>query len=198
MAIFSAVVEAESFSEAARRLGIAKSAVSKHISLLEDNIGVRLLNRTTRKLSLTGAGERYYVSCARIVSEAKEANLDVRQLQVHPSGSLRLSCTIAFGTRHIVPVLHKFHLRHPGLKIELLLDDHVVNIVDEAIDLAIRVGWPAESSLVARKLFDFPLPERYNIQKAVLFHAQKKLTAVKIVYHLNQTVFFTDGHFRFI
>ena len=157
MAIFSAVVEAESFSEAARRLGIAKSAVSKHISLLEDNIGVRLLNRTTRKLSLTGAGERYYVSCARIVSEAKEANLDVRQLQVHPSGSLRLSCTIAFGTRHIVPVLHKFHLRHPGLKIELLLDDHVVNIVDEAIDLAIRVGWPAESSLVARKLFDFPL-----------------------------------------
>ena len=157
MAIFSAVVEAESFSGAARTLGIAKSAVSKHVSLLEDNIGVRLLNRTTRQLSLTEAGKRYYASCARIVKEAKEANLEVRQLQEQPQGTLRLSCTIAFGTRYIVPLQHKFHLRHPELKVELLLDDHVVNVVDEAIDLAIRVGWPAESNLVARKLFDFPL-----------------------------------------
>ncbi|HHJ16948.1 MAG TPA: LysR family transcriptional regulator [Gammaproteobacteria bacterium] len=157
MAIFSAVVEAESFSGAARRLGIAKSAVSKHVSLLEDSIGVRLLNRTTRKLSLTEAGERYYTSCARIVAEAEKANLEVRQLQDHLQGTLRLSCTIAFGTKHIVPVLHKFRQHHPELKIELLLDDNIVNIVDEAIDLAVRVGWPPESNLVARKLFEFPL-----------------------------------------
>ncbi|MEN8132476.1 MAG: LysR family transcriptional regulator [Pseudomonadota bacterium] len=156
MAIFSAVVDAKSFSEAARRMGIAKSAISKHVSLLEDHLGVRLLNRTTRRLSLTEAGEKFYPSCARIVSEANEATREVRQLQEHPVGTLKLSCTIAFGTKYLVPLLRKFHQDYPELKVELLLGDEVVNIINEGIDLAIRIGWLPESNLVARKLFTSP------------------------------------------
>ncbi len=156
MAIFSVVVEAQSFSEAGRRLGIAKSAISKHVSLLEDHLGVRLLNRTTRQLSLTEAGEKFYAHCARIVSEAKEATREARQLQEQAVGTLKLSCTVAFGTKHIVPLLSKFHRDYPELKVELLLSDGVVNIVDEGIDLAIRIGWLPESNLVARKLFTAP------------------------------------------
>ena len=153
MAIFSAVVEAKSFSEAARRIGIAKSAISKHISMLENHLGVRLLNRTTRQLSLTEAGETYYRSCTRLVKEASEAAQEVRQLQSQPMGTLKLSCTIAFGTNHLIPLISQFHEQHPELKIDLLLGDEMVNLVDEGIDLAIRVGWLSESNLVAKKLF---------------------------------------------
>lgn len=156
MAIFSAVVDAKSFSEAARRLGIAKSAISKHVSLLEDHLGVRLLNRTTRRLSLTEAGEKFYPRCARIVSEANEATLEARRLQEQAVGTLKLSSTVAFGAKHLVPLLSKFHQEHPELNIDLLLSDDVTNIVEEGIDLAIRIGWLPESNLVARKLFTAP------------------------------------------
>lgn len=156
MAIFSAVVDAKSFSEAARRLGIAKSAISKHVSLLEQHLGVRLLNRTTRRLSLTEAGEKFYQSCARIVNEANEATREARRLQEQAVGTLKLSSTIAFGTKHLVPVISEFHQKHPELKIDLLLGDDVVNIIEEGIDLSIRIGWLPESNLVARKLFTSP------------------------------------------
>ncbi len=156
MAIFSAVVEAKSFSEAARRLGIAKSAISKHVSLLEDHLDVRLLNRTTRRLSLTEAGERFYQSCARIVSEANEATRDVKRLHEQAVGTLKISSTVAFGTKHLVPLLSDFHQQHPDLKVDLMLADDVVNIIEEGIDLAIRIGWLPESNLVARRLFTAP------------------------------------------
>ncbi|MEN8180296.1 MAG: LysR family transcriptional regulator [Pseudomonadota bacterium] len=156
MAIFSAVVDAKSFSEAARRLGIAKSAISKHVSLLEQHLGVRLLNRTTRRLSLTEAGEKFYQSCARIVNEANEATREARRLQEQAVGTLKLSSTIAFGSKHLAPVISQFHEKHPELKIDLLLDDYVINIIEEGIDLSIRIGWLPESNLVARKLFMSP------------------------------------------
>ena len=156
MAIFSAVVDAKSFSEAARRIGIAKSAVSKHVSLLESHIGVRLLNRTTRKLNLTEAGERYYQSCKQMVNVANDAKREVRRLQEQAVGTLRVSSTVAFGTKHLVPIISLFHQQHPELKIELLLGDEIVNMVDEGIDLSIRVGWLSDSSMVARKLFSTP------------------------------------------
>lgn len=156
MAIFSAVVDAKSFSEAARRMSIAKSAISKHVSLLEQHLGVRLLNRTTRRLSLTEAGEKFYQRCAHIVSEANEATREVRQLQEQPMGTLKLSSTVAFGTKHLVPLLSKFHQEHPELKVDLQLSDDVINIIEEGIDLSIRIGWLPESNLVARRLFTAP------------------------------------------
>lgn len=156
MAIFSAVVEAKSFSEAGRRLDLAKSAISTQVSLLEDHLGVRLLNRTTRQLSLTEAGEKFYPRCASIVSEANEATNEARQLQDQAVGTLKLSCTVSFGTKYIVPLLSRFHQHHPELKVDLFLSDGIVNMVDEGIDLAIRLGWLSESNLVARKLFTSP------------------------------------------
>jgi len=152
MAIFAAVVEAESFSEAARRMGMAKSAVSKHVSELEQILGVRLLNRTTRRLSLTEAGQRYHESCARILREAVEATRAVRSLQTEPVGTLRLNAPIHFGERFVVPEVVRFLTAYPEIHVELDLVDHYVDMVDDNVDLAIRIGHLEDSSLVARKL----------------------------------------------
>ena len=156
MAIFSHVVEAGGFSAAARRLGMAKSAVSRHVAELERQLGTRLLNRTTRRLSLTDAGNRYYQVCSRIVAEAAEANRQVSGLAEQVSGSLRISCPVALGNEYITPLVKVFADRHPELKVELLVDDQIVNMVEEGIDIAIRVGWLTDSSLIARKLADSP------------------------------------------
>lgn len=156
MVIFSNVVEARSFSAAARRLGIAKSAVSRHIALLEKSVGVRLLNRTTRSLSLTEIGETYYKSCARIVAEAEEATRRIGQLQDDPSGTLRVASPIVLGNRFIAPLLAEFLQRHPLLNVELLLEDQLADMVESGIDVGIRVGWLRDSTLVARKIGEAP------------------------------------------
>lgn len=155
MAIFSHVVETRSFSAAARRLGIARSAVSRHIALLERSVGVRLLNRTTRSLSLTDAGEAYYASCARIVAEAEEATRQIARLGNEPKGTLKVAGPVAFGAQ-LAHTVAAFARRHPALKIELLLDDRVIDMVDAGIDVSIRIGWLDDSSFVARRLGDSP------------------------------------------
>jgi DNA-binding transcriptional LysR family regulator len=156
MVVFYHVVEAHSFSGAARQLGIARSAVSRQVSLLEKNIGVRLLNRTTRRLSLTEAGESYYQSCARIVSEAETATRNVTRLQDEPRGTLRLAAPISLGNQFIAPLVMEFMERYTALNVELLLDDEVIDMVKEGIDVSIRVGWLNDSNLIARKLGDWP------------------------------------------
>lgn len=155
MAIFSHVVETRSFTAAARRLGIARSAVSRQIALLEKSIGVRLLNRTTRSLSLTDAGETYYRSCARIVAEAEEATRQISQTSNEPRGTLKVAGPVAFGPQ-LATLVAAFSQQYPALKIELLLDDRIVDMVDEGIDVSIRIGWLGDSSLIARKLGDSP------------------------------------------
>ena len=155
MVIFSHVVETKSFSGAARRLGIARSAISRHISLLEKSVGVRLLNRTTRSLSLTEAGETYYQSCARIVAEAQEATRRISQLQDEPTGTLRVAGPTGFGSQ-LAALVNRFMQQHAGLSVELLLDDRVVDMVEEGIDVSVRVGWLSDSTLIARKLCDSP------------------------------------------
>jgi len=156
MIIFSHVVDAASFSGAARRLGIAKSAVSKHISQLENELSVRLLNQTTRSLSLTEIGKVYYESCARIVAEAEDATRKVQQLKDAPLGLLKISAPISFGSQFIVPMLNQFMKQHPSVTTELLLNDHVVDMVKDGIDIGIRIGWLTDSSLLARKLRESP------------------------------------------
>lgn len=156
MVIFSHVVEAKSFSAAAKRLGIAKSAVSRHIALLEKSVGVRLLNRTTRSISLTEIGETYYQSCARIVAEAEEVTRRIGKLQDQLSGTLRVASPIVLGNRFIAPLMAEFIRRHPSLNVELLLDDQVVDMVDSGIDVGIRVGWLRDSKLLARKIAESP------------------------------------------
>lgn len=154
MVIFAHVVEAGSFSDAARRLGIAKSAVSKHVSVLEESLGVRLLNRSTRSLSLTDIGDFYYQRCAQIVEAVDEAINCITPLQENLSGTLRVSSPVSFGVKHVVPLIHAFLQNHPTLKVEVQLDDNIIDMVQEGIDVAIRVGWLSNSSLRARKLKD--------------------------------------------
>ncbi|MEN8207229.1 MAG: LysR family transcriptional regulator [Pseudomonadota bacterium] len=156
MVIFFHVVETQSFSGAARQLGIARSAVSRHISLLEKSIGVRLLNRTTRRLNLTEAGETYFQSCARIVAEADAATRRITQLQDEPRGTLKVAAPISLGNQFVTPLVREFMQRYTTLNVELLLDDEVIDMVKEGIDVSIRVGWLHDSNLIARKLGDWP------------------------------------------
>jgi DNA-binding transcriptional LysR family regulator len=155
--VFTRVVETKSFSETARQLGVAKSAVSKQIAQLEKEVGVRLLNRTTRSLSLTEAGEIFYRHSAEIVNRTKIALSELREYQNQPTGTLRISCPVSYGTQHLVPVIKEVRALYPLLKIDLLLEDRVINMVEDGVDLAIRIGWLQESNLVAKKICETPV-----------------------------------------
>ena len=133
---------------------MAKSAVSKQVSQLEQEVGIRLLNRTTRQLSLTEAGEIYYQHCLKLIWQAEQALDELRQYQKVPTGKLKITSPISFGTNHLVPVVQKIRQDYPELKIELLLEDRIINMVEEGIDLSIRIGWLQESNLVAKKICD--------------------------------------------
>lgn len=154
MAIFAKVVEAKSFSAAARHLGLTKSAVSKQVSRLEQALGVRLLNRTTRTLSLTGEGNAVYEHCARLVAAAEAAELAASQLVAAPRGTIRLSAPVSFGTQHIAPALPAFLARYPETRIELVLLDRFVDLADEGFDLVVRMVGRLPEGHVARHLLD--------------------------------------------
>jgi DNA-binding transcriptional LysR family regulator len=149
---FVTVVDEGGFSPAARRLGVAKSTISKRIRSLEDRLGARLLNRTTRSQSLTEVGAAYYERCSAIVDAAREAEAAVTHQQTTPHGRLRLSAPMSFGQRYLDPVIAEFLRGHPNAELELDLDDRTIDVVDEGYDLAIRIGSISESSLVMREL----------------------------------------------
>lgn len=152
MAIFARVVEARSFTAAAAALDLSKSAVSKQVARLEDRLGARLLNRTTRRLSLTEVGAAFYERCARILVEVEDAELAVGRLQDAPRGTLRINAPMSFGQLHLAPAVADFLNGHPGLAIDLTLNDRIVDLVEEGYDVAIRISRLADSSLIARRL----------------------------------------------
>ena len=152
MAIFARVVETRSFSEAARRLGMSKSMVSKQVTRLEKSVGARLLNRTTRAMSLTEAGAIFYEHCARIVEEFDQAKLAVGRFHSEARGNLRISASVAFGTLHIAPALPEFLARYPEVRIDMSIGDRLVDLADEGFDVAIRISKEPSPNLVARKL----------------------------------------------
>ncbi len=152
MLVFARVVEANSFSEAARRMGLSKSAVSKQVSALEDRLGARLLNRTTRRISPTEVGAALYERCARIASEVEEAELIVTRLHAAPRGRLRVNAPMSFGHLHLSPAMPEFLDRYPELSVDLALNDRFVDVVEEGYDVAIRITRLRDSSLIARKL----------------------------------------------
>jgi DNA-binding transcriptional LysR family regulator len=152
MMTFAKVVETKSFSEAARMLQTSKSLVSKQVSQLEATLGVRLLNRTTRSMSLTEIGAAYYEHCARIAQEIEAAGATVTQLQAEPRGTLKLTSTVVFAAMHLAPAIKEFLRRHPQVEIELEASDRVVDLVDEGCDLAIRMSDNPSPNMVARKL----------------------------------------------
>jgi DNA-binding transcriptional LysR family regulator len=152
MAIFARVVEAKSFSAAARLLNLSKSLVSKQVTQLEKSVGARLLNRTTRALSLTDAGTVLYEHCSRIVEELEEARLAVGRLHAEARGLLRISASVAFGRLHIAPALPGLLDAHPELKIDMVTTDRFVDLAEEGYDVVVRIVDEAAPNVVARKL----------------------------------------------
>ena len=152
MMTFAKVVETRSFSEAARVLVTSKSLVSKQVSNLEKALGVRLLNRTTRRMSLTEIGAAYYEHCVRIAHEIDAAGETVTQLQVEPRGVLRITSPVIFASLHLAPALRTFLQRFEQVEVELNASDRVIDIVDEGYDLAIRITDHPHATMVARKI----------------------------------------------
>lgn len=152
MAVFARVAEAKSFSAAARRLGLSKSAVSKHVTRLEQALKARLLNRTTRRLNLTETGEAFYEHCARMLAEAEAAELAVSRLHAAPRGVLKVTVPAAFGHLHVAPAIPDFLARYPEVTVQIVMNDRQVDLVEEGFDVAIRLTAEPPPNTVARKL----------------------------------------------
>lgn len=150
--VFVEVIEHQSFTDAADSLGVSKSFVSKQISRLEDRLGVRLINRTTRQLHLTDAGAAFFDRAKRIIEDIDEAERSVMQLNTQPRGTLRISAPMSFGLQYLSPVLNDFLREHPELSLDLELSDRNVDLIDEGFDLVVRIGDLVDSSFMARKL----------------------------------------------
>ncbi len=154
LAVFAKVVEFESFSKAADDLGLSKSAISKQISALEDRLGARLLNRTTRQLSVTNAGAKLYDRCRSIVAEIEAAELEAGQLHSRPTGLLKVTAGMSLGQLHLAPALSAFLETYPEMSLELALNDRIVDLIEEGYDVALRIANLEASSLIQRRLCD--------------------------------------------
>lgn len=150
MAVFAEVVAAGSMTAAARQLAMTPSAVSQHLRLLEESLGLSLLHRSTRRLTLTEAGERYHAGCAAMVAAARDADQALVHLRDEPEGELRLAAPAGFGG--LLAVALAPLRRYPRLSLRLMLDDTLIDLIEARVDVALRVGALADSSLVARKL----------------------------------------------
>jgi DNA-binding transcriptional LysR family regulator len=152
MSVFSRVVGSGSLSAAARELGISPALVSRRLAALENRLGVRLLNRTTRSLNLTVEGARYYDVCTRVLAEIEEADAEVSVGRVEPRGALKVALPASFGHQHVAPLVPQFAARYPKVQLALNLSDRTVNIMDEGYDVAVCIADLQDSSLAARRL----------------------------------------------
>jgi DNA-binding transcriptional LysR family regulator len=152
MRVFAQVVDSKSFSAAADKLGMSKSLASRHVSALERALSVKLLNRSTRKLSLTEAGAVFYEHCARIVQEAELAEQRLTRIQSEPAGLVKVTAVPAFAVRHVLPALTEFYQKYPKIQVKLFCSNRPLDLGDEGFDLGIRVSFDPAPNLVARKL----------------------------------------------
>jgi DNA-binding transcriptional LysR family regulator len=152
MRLFIAVVDAGGFSAAADRLDLAKSVVSRRVSELENRLGVRLLNRTTRRISLTENGRLFHRRAGELLAELDEAEAEITQAHVALRGPLRIACPMSFGLLHLSGAITEFLAQHPDVVPDLDLNDREADLVHEGFDLAVRIGELADSSLIARRL----------------------------------------------
>jgi DNA-binding transcriptional LysR family regulator len=150
MQAFVAVADLQGFAPAARKLGLSPSGVTRLIAALEDRLGARLLQRTTRQVALTDVGARYLERVRQILAEVEEAEGSAQAERTRPSGRLVVSAPIGFGRLHVSPVMSAYLMRYPEVSGELRLSDRMINLVEDGVDIAIRIGHLADSSLVAR------------------------------------------------
>ena len=154
MRVFVRSVELGGFSAAARDLDLTPSALSKMVTRLEDRLGVRLMNRTTRKLALTAEGEAYFASAKRILADIEEAESEVTRFSDSPRGLLRINVGFAFGMHQLAPALPRFLARYPDIELDITVTDRLIDLMEEGADVAIRNGQLRDSSLVARRICD--------------------------------------------
>ncbi|HEY0295086.1 MAG TPA: LysR substrate-binding domain-containing protein [Bordetella sp.] len=154
MQVFAKAAAMGSLSAAARQMAMSPAMAAKHLNALEDRLGARLFHRSTRKLSLTEAGQQYLDACGRLLPELEEVEAAIASQRAQATGLLRLNTPLSFGVRYIAPLLPAFCREHPGVVVDLGLNDRVVDLVEEGWDLTLRVGALKDSRLVARKLAD--------------------------------------------
>src|SRR6202789_4465082 len=154
MQAFVTVADLKGFAPAARKLGLSPSGVTRLIAALENRVGARLLQRTTRSVTLTDAGARYLERARRILADVEEAEIAAESERARPSGRLVISAPVGFGRLHVSAVLTAYLKRYREVSAELRLEDRMINLVEEGIDLAVRIGHLADSSLVARHVGD--------------------------------------------
>jgi DNA-binding transcriptional LysR family regulator len=152
MKVFVAVVEAGSFTAATQVLGMSKAAVSRYVGELEERLGLRLLHRTTRKLSPTTEGEIFYARCRELLDNLDEAEAEVTSRTGEATGLLKVNVPVTFGLMHLAPLWPAFLARHPKLAIDITLSDRVADLVEEGFDIAVRIGQLSASSLISRRL----------------------------------------------
>ena len=152
MNAFAKVVAAGSYAEAARRLGLTRSAVSKAVMELEQLLGARLLDRTTRRVTPTEAGRAYYERCVAIIADVEETESQISRLNDAPRGTLKVNAPMSFGTRYLGAAVADFMARYPELRIELILNDRFIDPLEEGVDVTVRIGSLGDSSLIARRL----------------------------------------------
>jgi DNA-binding transcriptional LysR family regulator len=152
MQTFAAVVDAGSFVKAADALSMSKAAVSRHVGELEARLGVRLLHRTTRQLSLTEEGQVFHTRCRELLGLVDEAEAEITSRNVVASGLLRINAPFTFGNLHLAPLWGEFRTRHPQVTLDITLSDRIVDLVEEGFDLGIRIATLPSSTLVSRRL----------------------------------------------
>lgn len=152
MTIFVAVVDSNSFVEAADKLNMSKQAISRYIQTLEDRLQVRLLQRTTRKMIVTNEGQTFYWQAKAIINATIEAENTLSLDQASPQGMLRVNVPVSFGILHLAPLWQKFLDKYPQIELDVTLSDRIVNLLEEGYDLAVRIGNLENSSLISRKL----------------------------------------------
>lgn len=203
MRVFKAVVDAGGFTAAAHVLGLSQPFVSQTITRLEDRLGVRLLHRSTRGRRLTEEGEHFLVSCRRIIDDIEQAEAQICAARLQASGDLRISAPLAFGLDQVVPRLPDFLAQHPSVVVHLALSDSIANLIEDNVDVAIRMGRLDDSNLRSRKLCDLQrvvvaapsylkahgtpmVPHDLNGHNCLLWEGPLD--------HLNRWPFIEDGH----
>ena len=156
MALFALVAEMGSFTAAAQKAELPKSSVSQRISQLEQQVGIRLLNRTTRRLNLTFAGEHYLVHCREMLAASERAEYAIQRLRENPSGRLRITCPAGIGATLLAHMNAEFQLRYPEVSLDVSISDDVVDLVEAGFDVALRTGKPQDSSLIGRMIGHCP------------------------------------------
>jgi DNA-binding transcriptional LysR family regulator len=157
MRAFIAVVAAGGFTAAAEKIGSTPQLVSKYVAALEDDLGARLLNRTTRRVALTEAGRAYHPRCLALLEQFDDLRSEMREERTRPRGLLSVAAPITFGELYLAPAVHAFAQAWPEVSVDLRLTDRFVDLIEEGVDMAVRVGQLEDSALVARKLADIPV-----------------------------------------